>query len=282
MIMKVIAKILVAGTAVLAMASCSRIAEYKTYPFVVMEKTGSASVKESAGQVLIPVTAYNMEGKSGTVSFEVKDITGGKGTAYTIEPASGVLNFSGNETQNIIVNVIDNTGTYTGNEAFTITLTGTTGDLTLGNAYNLNFSIVDNDIPVDWAYVTGTWEASDFGAAETYEIEISKVDETTVELANLWGGGQTITGTITFNEEDNTADIWFDGFQVVYVHGTYGPVGIFGMTESGDLDGANGYAVHAEVTAAGISIGPWIALILTGDYAYYSFDSGGYTVLTKK
>ena len=57
---------------------------------------------------------------------------------------------------------------------------------------------------------------------------------------------------------------------------------VFGMTEDGSLDKANNYAVHANVTAAGISIGPWIELILTGDYAYYSFDDGGITTLTKK
>lgn len=282
MIMKVIAKILVAGTAVFAMASCSRIAEFKTYPFVVMEKTGAVSVKEDAGQVIIPVTAYNNDGKTGTVTFEVNDITGAKGTAYTVEPANGVLSFTGNSSQNIIVNIIDNTGTYTGNQAFSITLTGTSGDLTLGNAYNANFTIVDNDIPVNWAYVSGTWTAFDFGdASYTYDIEITQIDDNTLELYNLWDGGETIVGTITFDEEDNSADIWFDGSQVVYNHSTYGPVGIFGMTEAGSLDGANGYAVHAKVTAAGISIGPWIELILTGDYAYYSFDSGGYTTLTK-
>lgn len=280
--MNAITKILVAGTTLVVMASCSRVAEFTTYPFVVMEKTGSVSYKESAGQVLIPVTSYNFEGMTGTVTFEVNDITGHKGTAYTVEPASGVLTFTGNQTQNIIVNIIDNTGTYTGNDDFSIKLTGTTGELTLGNAYNLKCSIIDNDIPVDWAFVQGTWDASDFGAAETYEISIAKLDDTTIELTNLWDGGKTIVGTITFNEEDNTADIWFDGFQVIYVHSTYGPIGIFGMTEDGNLDGANNYAVHAKVTAAGISIGPWIELILTGDYAYYSFDDGGITTLTKK
>lgn len=281
--MKAIAKILVAGTALVVMASCSRIATFTTYPFVVMEKTGTVSVKENVGQVVIPVTTYNFEGQTGTVTFKVEDITGHQGEAYTVEPASGVLNFSGNQSQNIVVNVIDRTGTYTGNDSFSISITGTTGDLTMGNAYNIKCNIVDNDIPVDWAYVQGKWEAYDFGDSENkYEIEIKKVDDTTIELTNLWDGGETITGTISFDEANNTADIWFDGFQVVYVHGTYGPIGIFGMTEDGSLDKANNYAVHANVTAAGISIGPWIELILTGDYAYYSLDDGGITTLTKK
>lgn len=281
--MKATAKMLIAGFALVALASCSRIADFSTYPFVVMANSGSVSVKEDAGQVIIPVTAYNNENATGTVTFEVKDLTGGLGNAYTVEPASGVLNFTGNETQNIIVKVIDNTGTYTGNHALSVTLTGATGGLTRGNATNLNITIVDNDIPVNWAYVTGNWKAIDFGDSEdnAYEIKITQVDDTTLELYNLWGGGQTITGTIEFNEADNSADIWFEGFQVVYVHGTYGPVGIFGMTADGNLDSANNYAVHAKVTAAGITIGPWIELILTGDYAYYSFDNGGNTVLTK-
>ena len=280
--MKAIAKILVAGTALLAMASCSRIAQFTTYPFVVMEKTGSVSVKESAGQFIIPVTTYNNDGKSGTVSFEVKDISGSMGTAYTVEPANGVLNFTGSSTQNIVVNIIDKSGTFTGNQSFSISLTGTTGELTLGNAYNIGFTIVDNDIPVDWAYVSGTWTAYDFGAeSDTYEIEITKLDEDTLELYNLWAGKETIKGKITFNEEDNSAEIWFEGQQVVYTHSTYGPVGIFGKTADGKLDKEHNYAVRATVTAAGISIGPWIELILTGQYANYSFDDGGITTLSK-
>ncbi len=279
---------LIAGLAlVAALASCDRIAEFKSYPFVrLQDGTTSYSVNEDVGKLTIPVTSYDNENGSGSVTFEVVDPKGAKGTAFTVEPSSGVLNFTGNQTQNITVTVKNNEGVYTGNVAFQIKFTGVSGDLTMGAPNALNVTIVDKDIPVTWDYVEDIWEAQDYTLAgakdgDPYHAQIKKVDDTHLKLINLWGGEEALDGTITFDAATNTAEILFDARQVVMDASSYGygNLILLGQNDAGSWAFS---PVKAKVTAEGITIGPWNMLITAGEYANYLWDNSGYnTVLTK-
>ena len=132
---------------------------------------------------------------------------------------------------------------------------------------------------VAWDFVAGKWNDTDNGSSY-YDVEIKQVTETTLKLVNIWDEGSSIDGTISFDKANNSASIVFEGGQVVYTSGSYGPCGIYGVSGGSLTD------CPATVTSGGIVIGPWYAIILTGQYAGYNFSGegggyGGYTVLTK-
>jgi len=280
--MKKIILILAGAASLLAFASCNKEAEYKQYPFARFDSGSSVSVKEDAGSVTFPVTVYNNDGLSGSVTFEVSG-SAVSGVNYTIEPASGVLNFTGNGTQEITISVINIPDTFTGNFDLTVSLTGVSGDITLGAPRSKKLTIVDNDVKVDWDYLEGLWTAGDFtldGAADggAYEAYITKVDDTNLKLTNLWGGGYDIVGTVEFDEAANTATILFPAQQTVYYYGPYGNMILLGTNAAGNWSYSPAVGV---VSADGVTIGPWNMLITEGTYAGYLYSSGYYTILTK-
>ena len=271
-----------AATAALAiLASCSQKIEYKRVPFVAFDTT-SITANETDGTVSVSVTAYDFDSNF-SQTFKAIDKTAIKGTHYDIvDNPTQVLNFTKeNPTQDITISITDMTGISTGALQFTLELAEATGNVTHTGNSVCAFTIVDNDVPVDWDYIVGEWTASDWGGA-AYSVEIKKVDDTTLTLTNLWEGGMTVEGTITFDEAANTASITFAGQQVVYNHSTYGPMGMFGLDANGKLDSANKYAVFAKVTNGSFTIGPWIPIILTGQYQGYSLTGQeGITKLSK-
>ena len=277
--MKRLTYIILASACVAALFSCSRKYEFQTNAYAIME-TSSVTVKEDVGVVRIPVSAYNSEGLSGSVYFKVVDGTAVEGTDFTVEPASGVLSFSGNSTDFIDISVINHPGVLTGVLKFSVELTSASGDISnLGGVTSATVEIQDNDVVVDWDYVAGEWNATDDGST-SYTVEIKKENDTTLKLVNIWDEGATVEGTITFDTANNTASIVFPKGQVVYVSSTYGPCGMYGVSGNNLVD------CVATVNSGGITIGPWYAIILTGQYAGYNFTGegggyGGYTTLTK-
>ncbi len=277
--MKRFINILLTTACAAVLFSCTHEYAFKTTSYVIMEQT-TFTVKEDVGTILIPVSSYNSNSLNGSVYFKVIDDTAVQGTDYTVEPESGVLTFSGNSTEYIKISVIEHAGELTGALKFSVELTSTSGDITdLGGISACQVEIQDNDVVVDWDFVEGVWKATDDGSS-TYKVEIKKESDTTFKLANLWNEGYTISGTITFDKANNSASIVFEGGQVVYESGSYGPCGIYGESGGSYVD------CPATVTASGIVIGPWYAVILTGNYAGYYFTGtgggyGGTTTLTK-
>ena len=147
----------------------------------------------------------------------------------------------------------------------------------------VNISIADF-VPVDWAFVEGTWKAQDYdgGSADggEYEVEIVKVDDKTLTLENLWGGEEKLTGTIEFDEDANTATITFPARQVVMDASAYGygNLILIGQNDAGSWAFA---PVKAAVSISGISIGPWNMVITDGQYSGYIFGNSYQTELTR-
>jgi hypothetical protein len=277
--MKRLINILLTTACAAVLFSCTHEYAFKTNSYVILGET-SFSVKEDVGNIYIPVSAYNCSSFTGSVYFKVNNGTAVEGTDFTVEPANGVLNFDGNGTESIVISVIEHPGVLTGSLKFSLELTSVSGTISdIGGVYSATVEIKDNDVVVDWDFVAGSWNATDNGSSY-YDVEIKQVNENTLQLVNIWDEGSTIEGTITFDKANNSASIVFAGGQVVYTDGTYGPCGIYSVSDGKLVD------CPATVTSGGIVIGPWYAIILTGQYAGYNFtgDGGGYggnTVLTK-
>lgn len=260
--MKRFINILLTTACAAALFSCTHKYAFKTTSYVIVEET-NYTVKEDVGTVRIPVSAFNSDGLNGSVYFKVNDGSAVQGTDFTVEPASGVLTFSGNGTQFIEITVIEHAGVLTGNLQFSVELTSVSGDITdLGGVCSATVEIQDNDVVVDWDYVIGKWTAQDYdnGAPDggTYTVTFSKKGEDTVVLNNLWGGGMNIEGTITFDTEENTASISFPFGQPVFDATDYG-YGIMTLIGYDTVRGGwylNTPAV-ATVTSGGIVLGPW-------------------------
>jgi len=158
--MKKIYTILTGVALIAALASCDRKEEFKTVPFARLGGT-DYSINENGGVLRIPVSVYDNDGGSGSVTFVVKDGTAVEGTDYTVTPASGVFNFTGNGTQYIEISVIDRAGVFTGNLNLTASLTGVSGDLTLSPVTDCSITIADLDHPL--ADILGAYTATGYG-----------------------------------------------------------------------------------------------------------------------
>ena len=270
--------------AVAGLVACEKYADYTTVPYVTFDSR-SLSVNEDAGTLEIPVSAHNITGDC-TVTFNIEG-TAKAGVDYElVDNTSGTLNFNPDKTSDVLkVKIIPHIGTYTGNSNLRISIASLTDGIQKGAITSFPISIIDKDIPVDWKYLAGTWKAQDYllsGAADggEYELVISKVDDTKLEIFNLWGGEETLEGTVEFNTESNTALITLPARQCVYDYsaGGYGELQLIGQNASGSW----AYSpVYATVNAQGITIGPWNLVITDGDYAGYLWDNGYYTELSK-
>ena len=150
-----------AGVALIAaLASCNRKAEYKTYPFATLEAT-SYAIAENSGVLRIPVSVFDNDGGSGSVTFVVKDGTAKEGADFTVSPSNGVLSFTGNGTQYIEIAVVDHKGVFTGNTNCSVSVTSVSGDLTLGTVLDCDVTIQDLDHPL--ADILGTYTATGYG-----------------------------------------------------------------------------------------------------------------------
>lgn len=283
--MKRFINILLTTACAAALFSCTHKYAFKTTSYVIVEET-NYTVKEDVGTVRIPVSAFNSDGLNGSVYFKVNDGSAVQGTDFTVEPASGVLTFSGNGTQFIEITVIEHAGVLTGNLQFSVELTSVSGDITdLGGVCSATVEIQDNDVVVDWDYIVGEWSAQDYdgGAADggTYDIIISKKSDTDLVINNLYGGGNNLAATIEFDSEANMATITIPYGQLVWAPEKYGPMYMLGYNFERGGWYTNTPAI-AYVTSGGISVQKY-TFLMTGDYEGYIWSSAGLTTeMTKK
>lgn len=214
--MKKLSKILLGAGIVASLAACDRKAEFTTSSFVAFDAT-SVEVAEDAGSLQIPVYAYakngdyafpRSESASTSVTFEIVDGTAVNGTDFTVEPANGVLTFSGSSEGSITVTPINHAGVRTGDLSFTIRITGASDGFTLGGARELTVNIKDQDHPL--ASILGTYLAEsvpDYAQGYYFDITttVAPVDGTSdqVTLSNLFpylasaGFTHTVVGVVS-------------------------------------------------------------------------------------
>ena len=183
--MKKIFKTFCFAAALSAAFSCSNLnvtpAFEDSKSFAAFDVT-SVTVDENAGTVSIPVTIASLEPKAVAVAYVVEDGTAKAGENYSLVDDSAVLTFDGKtRTQNIVINITDLAGKYTGDLGFTITLVKP-GSLNLGASSVCTVKISDLDHPL--ADILGTYvvTATDFAQGDvTWEMTLTK-DESDVTM----------------------------------------------------------------------------------------------------
>lgn len=279
--MKTIYKVFICAAALLSLASCNNKMEYKKVPFVVLSSK-TANVKEDAGKVTVDVVACNLTGPC-TVAYTLSgDAVAGK--HYNFSDKSGVIKFDESGKKTLQFDIINHPNEYLGNAGLKLELKEASDGVEIGPVKTFSMTILDNDIPVDWAFVEGTWTAQDYDGdtpdGDPYKAQFKKIDDTTVALINLWGGGEALQGTIAFDAATNSATMSFPARQVVMDASAYG----YGLLPIlGLADGQWAWApINATVTAAGITFGVWNMLITAGEYANHLWTSAGYTTVFTK
>lgn len=277
--MKTIYKVFICAAALLSLAFCNNKMEYKKVPFVVLSSK-TANVKEDAGKVTVDVVASNLTGPC-TVAYTLSgDAVAGK--HYNFSDKSGVIQFDESGKKTLQFDIINHPNEYLGNAGLKLELKEASDGVEIGPVKTFSMTILDNDIPVDWAFVEGTWTAQDLdnGApdGDPYKAQFKKIDDTTVALINLWGGGNAIQGTIAFDAATNSATMSFPARQLVMDATAYG----YGNLLIIGFDNGWGTSIPAQavVTAAGIELGPWNMFYVQGTSAY--LWAGSYTTVFTK
>jgi len=164
-----------------ALASCN-LNDCPTFDdadaFVAFDKTG-IMVDETAGSVTIPVTIASIAPVKTSVTYEVVDGTAKAGENYSLADESAVLTFDGKtRTQEIVINITNKQGEYTGDLSFTINIISGGKSLNLGANSSCTVKISDLDHPL--AALLGDYTATGFsyfdGAEESWTLTMYKDD----------------------------------------------------------------------------------------------------------
>jgi hypothetical protein len=227
-------------------ASCDKLNETPAFSesnaFVAFDKA-ALSVNETTATLSIPVTLASIKGISTTVTYTVIDGTAVQGTNFTMADATATLTFDAdNRTQNIVVNVTDKPGVFTGDLKFTIQLSD--AGTVKPNAENIcTVTIVDKDHPL--AAILGTWNAtgtSYFNGSETWEMEFTKdaSDVSIVWISNFVKGGSSelIYGVVNPAQTEIKIPVYqviatSSTYPLIRLEGYYGPDGATDIPQGG-------------------------------------------------
>ncbi len=153
------------------------------------------SIAEDTGTVNIPVRLTSLEGLASSVSFDFIDSTAVKGRDYNLKGGASVLNFDGSEAvQNIQVDIINNSGVFTGDLKFGIRITSS-GSVNAGGIDTMWVTILDLDHPL--ASILGTYTVNGpnyFGGYPgTWDVTIEKDPEG--DVSKVWIDNLVVSGT---------------------------------------------------------------------------------------
>lgn len=202
----------------------------------------SLSANEDVKTISIPVTLASVKGISSSVTYEVVEGTAKEGIDYTLTDGAATLNFdSNNRTQNIVINIIERAGLFTGDLKFSIKFKST-GNVADGEANTCTITIKDKDHPL--AAILGKYTAkgvSYFAGKEiTWTMTIRKdaSDVTKVWIYNFFGNDgwadddMLVYGVV--NEDKTIITVPF-GQASEYIYKNGSPVYFYGM--DADLNG---------------------------------------------
>lgn len=235
--------IVLAALAAVALASCNNDQpEFNDKDAFVSFTDTKASIDENKATLEIPVQLSSLNGKEGSVDFEItadKTAPAVEGTNYTVANATRTLTFTKeSNVQNIKLNIVDLAGTFTGDLRLNIKLKNAQG-VNLGAESSFDVTIVDLDHPL--AFMLGTFRASgesNFNGATTWNVEIKKDDSDVnkVWIYNILPAGTSdkypVYGTVN---EDKTELRIPVGQNTKKTSSQYGWLYAFGGIEGGSL-----------------------------------------------
>lgn len=207
--MKNIFKIFTFAVALSAAFSCSKLNETPVFEdsmsFAAFDVT-SVTVNENAGKVSIPVTIASIDPMAVAVAYVTADSTAVAGKNFNLNDPAAVLAFDGQtRTMDLVIDIVDLAGEYTGDLVFTVSLVKP-ADLNLGANSTCTVKISDLDHPL--ASILGGYTAAAFdyfGGADAKWAATFEKDEKDVTV--VWIGGITastatdlVYGNVTTDE----------------------------------------------------------------------------------
>ena len=206
------------------------------------------TVKEDAGTLNIPLRLTSLAGVTSAVSFDFIDSTAVKGRDYNLNGGASVLNFDGNESvQNIVIDVVNHSGVFTGDMKFGVRITSA-GSVNPGSIDTTWVTISDLDHPL--AFILGEFNAtatSYFNGKEVWTVSLAKdvSDVNKVWITNLVSGGSSASSPVYGMVNSEKTEIKIPVGQVIAIsssydvllNGYYGPDGETAIEDGGSLTG---------------------------------------------
>jgi len=240
--MRNILKFLIIGVFAI-LASCDSLnetPEFSDSDAFVAFNNNTMGVNEDGVTLNVPVTLASINGMSGSVTYTIIDGTAKEGVNFTLADASKTLTFDAeNRTQNVVLNIIDNPGVFTGDVSFQIQLSE--DGIVKPSAQNIcKVVIKDKDHPL--AAILGTYRVDAttyFNGAKSWDMELSKDEEdvTVVWISNIEGTGSGSGFYGVVNEEMteisvplgqvNTVHITSEGDGNVYLFGMDADINLY-------------------------------------------------------
>jgi len=153
------------AVAVLLLASCSRVNEYRdTTSFVTFNCESTFSIREDGGSFTLPIRVVGEHGDF-SVTVSGVDGTAKSNTHYKIsEPASGVLNFTAADSIKTVTFEVIRIPGYVdpGSVEFSVNIDNATSGLTLGSRRQVAVTVTDADHPL--SDLIGSWDVKAYDA----------------------------------------------------------------------------------------------------------------------
>lgn len=227
--MKIIKNITYGFIALAAMSfvSCSNdLPEFNDSDSFVALRQTSVSVSELGGELEIPVLLSSLNGKEGSVDFEIVSDEAApavEGVHFSVENVSKTLTFTKEEnTQVIKLKIIDN-DTYNGDVRLTINLVNAQG-VNLGADKSISITIEDDEHPL--AFMLGTFIASGtsyFNGEQEWTVKIAKDDSdvSKVWITNFVEGGSSAANPIYGTVSEGNTEIHIPVKQTLATSSSY-------------------------------------------------------------
>lgn len=214
--------------------------------------SGTMSVKESVGEISIPVTLASVQGLAVTISYEAVESPDSTvipassaavvGKDFELLDAAGTLSFTSEaRTQYVKIKIIEHKGTYTGDLKFQIRIKNS-GSVKVSREDNIVVTITDNDHPLN--SILGTYSCkgkSYFYGDVAWDMTFTKDpgDVSIVWIRGIAYGfpGGGFYGTVTM-KDNQPASIAIPIGQINTVNTTSsgdGNVYLFGLSSSVSL-----------------------------------------------
>ena len=140
--------------------------------------------------------------------------------------------------------------------------------------------------PLDWDWLLGGWGAYDYNLTERvvegdpYEMTITKVDDTHIKIANIWGSEAELDAVVDFD----AMTITIPGNQFAYHDsGVDGDCNFVAVDPENEFDTFEDLTtpVIVKMTPGGLVIDNYDFLITSGKYKGYTYDGGIRTTMFK-
>lgn len=236
--------------AAMGFASCSNDQpEFNDKDAFVAFTSTSASINENGGELKIPVLLSSLNGKDGSVDFELvadENAPAEEGVNYSVENTSKTLTFTKDEnTQYIVLKINDLAGKFTGDLRFTVKLSNPQG-INLGADNTFSVTIVDLDHPL--AFMLGTYSAtgqSNFNGDTSWTLRITKDDSdvSKVWIYNLVPGGSSSDSPVYGTVNDAKDEIHIPVGQETATSSSYPHISLEGFRGAEGEEDINDYLI---------------------------------------